>query len=38
VAIGQAVLLTPDAAPADNGSVEGISAAVAPASLDMSSD
>jgi hypothetical protein len=30
VALGQAVLVTPDAAPADNGSVEGISAAVAP--------
>jgi hypothetical protein len=29
-AIGQAVLLTPDAAPADNGSVEDISTAVAP--------
>jgi hypothetical protein len=30
VALGQAALLSPDAAPADNGSVEGIDAAAAP--------
>ena len=30
VAVGQAALLTPDAAPADNGSVDSISATVAP--------